>query len=154
MPKKKKKRKKSKTKECIHFKKKSKFYLSNQTLIKLVFSPLFSSPFSIIPTKRTLSIIHRRELIFFFPFINFSWEFGINKHAFLFKSWLRVLLGFNAMLSTSWSHREEIIVYFWSTINAYFLFLHKWWVLLIKFMVGLTIYVRGESTHLWYSRST
>ena len=48
----------------------------------------------------------------------------------------------------------EIIVYSQSTINVYSLLSHKWWVLLIKFMVGLTIHVRGESTHLWYSGST
>ena len=45
---------------------------------------------------------------------------------------------------------EKIIVYSQSTINAYFLFSHKWWVSLIKFMVKLTIHVRRESTHLWY----
>ena len=48
----------------------------------------------------------------------------------------------------------EIIVYSRSTINACFLLSHKWWTPLIKFMVGPTIHVRGESTHLWYSEST
>ena len=48
---------------------------------------------------------------------------------------------------------REIIVYSWSTTNAYFLLSHKWWVPLIKFIVGSTIYVRGGSTHLWYSGS-
>ena len=38
-----------------------------------------------------------------------------------------------------------------STINAYSLISHEWWVLLIKFMVEPTIYVRGESAHLWYA---
>ena len=32
----------------------------------------------------------------------------------------------------------EIIVYSWSTINAYSLLSHEWWVPLIKFMVGPT----------------
>ena len=48
----------------------------------------------------------------------------------------------------------EIIVYSWSTINACSIFSHKWWVLLIKFMVEPTIHVRGGSTYLWYSGST
>ena len=48
----------------------------------------------------------------------------------------------------------EIIVYSRSTINACSLLSHKWWVLLIKFMVGSIIHVRGGSTHLWYSGST
>ena len=37
---------------------------------------------------------------------------------------------------------RKIIVYSWSTINAYSFLSHKWWVPLIKFMVKLTIYVR------------
>ena len=49
---------------------------------------------------------------------------------------------------------REIIVYSRSTINMCSLLLHKLWVSLIKFMVGPTIHVRGESTHLWYSEST
>ena len=49
---------------------------------------------------------------------------------------------------------QEIIVYFRSTINAYFLFSHEWWVPLIKFMMGPLIYVRGGNTHLLYSEST
>jgi len=49
---------------------------------------------------------------------------------------------------------RKIIMYFQSTINAYSLLSHEWWVSLIKFMVGLTIHLRGESTHLWYSGST
>ena len=49
---------------------------------------------------------------------------------------------------------REIIVYSLSTINACSLLSHKWWIPLIKFMVGPTIYVRGGSTHLWYSGST
>ena len=49
---------------------------------------------------------------------------------------------------------QEIIVYFRSTINACSLLSHEWWVPLIKFMVGPTIYVRGGSTYLWYSGST
>ena len=49
---------------------------------------------------------------------------------------------------------QEIIVYFRSTINACSIFSHEWWVPLIKFMVGPTIYVRGGSTYLWYSGST
>ena len=36
----------------------------------------------------------------------------------------------------------EIIVYSRSTINAYSLLSHEWWVPLIKFMVGPTIHVR------------
>ena len=48
----------------------------------------------------------------------------------------------------------KIIVYSRSTINTYSLLSHEWWVLLIKFMVGSTIYVRGGSMHLWYSGST
>ena len=48
----------------------------------------------------------------------------------------------------------EIIVYSRSIINAYSFLSHEWWVPLIKFMVGPTIYVRGESTHLWYFGST
>ena len=50
--------------------------------------------------------------------------------------------------------RGEIIVYSQYTINACTFLSHKWWVPLIKFMVGSTIYVRGGSTHLWYSWST
>ena len=42
----------------------------------------------------------------------------------------------------------EIIVYSRSTINVYSLLSHEWWVPLIKFMIGLTIYVREGSTHL------
>ena len=38
----------------------------------------------------------------------------------------------------------EIIVYSRNTINVYFLLSHEWWVPLIKFMLGLTIYVREE----------
>ena len=49
---------------------------------------------------------------------------------------------------------QEIIVYSRNTINACSLLSHEWWVPLIKFMVGPTIYVRGGSKHLWYSRST
>ena len=41
-----------------------------------------------------------------------------------------------------------------STINAYSFLSYEWWVPLIKFMVGLTIHVRGGSIHLWYSEST
>ena len=52
------------------------------------------------------------------------------------------------------SYHGEIIVYSRSTINACSLLSHKWWTPLIKFMVGPTIYVRGGSTHLWYSGST
>ena len=37
----------------------------------------------------------------------------------------------------------EIIVYSRGTINVYSLLSHEWWVSLIKFMVGLTIHVRG-----------
>ena len=48
----------------------------------------------------------------------------------------------------------EIIVYSQNTINAYSLLLYEWWVPLIKFMVGPTIYVRGWSTYLWYSGCT
>ena len=44
--------------------------------------------------------------------------------------------------------RGEIIVYSRNTINVYSLLSHEWCVLLIKFMVGPTIHVRGESTHL------
>jgi len=50
--------------------------------------------------------------------------------------------------------QREIIVYSRSTRNAYSLLLHEWWVLLIKFMVEPIIYVRGKSTHLWYSENT
>ena len=39
---------------------------------------------------------------------------------------------------------RKIIVYSWSTINAYSLLSHKWWVPLIKFMMEPTIHVRGE----------
>ena len=49
---------------------------------------------------------------------------------------------------------EEIIVYYQSTINTYFILSHKWWVSLIKLMVGPTIYVKGGSMHLWYSGYT
>ena len=49
---------------------------------------------------------------------------------------------------------RKIIVYSRNTINACSLLSHKWWVLLIKFMVRPTIHVRGESMHLWYSEST
>ena len=49
---------------------------------------------------------------------------------------------------------REIIVYSRSTINACSLLSHKWWTPLIKFMMGPTIHVRGESMHLWYSGST
>ena len=45
-------------------------------------------------------------------------------------------------------HRGEIIVYSRNTINAYSLLSHEWWVPLIKFIVGPTIYVRGGSMHL------
>ena len=48
----------------------------------------------------------------------------------------------------------EIIVYSWSTINAYSLLSHEWWIPLIKFMMGPIIYVRGRNTHLWFSEST
>ena len=48
----------------------------------------------------------------------------------------------------------KIIVYSWSIINAYSLLSHEWWVPLIKFMVGPTIHVGEESTHLWYYGST
>ena len=37
---------------------------------------------------------------------------------------------------------RKIIVYSWSTINAYSLILHEWWVLLIKFMIKPTIHMR------------
>ena len=40
-----------------------------------------------------------------------------------------------------------------STINVYSLLSHELWVLLIKFMMGLTIHARMKSMHLWYSRS-
>jgi len=41
---------------------------------------------------------------------------------------------------------RKIIVYYWNIINVYSLFSHEWWILLIKLMVGPTIYVRGGST--------
>jgi hypothetical protein len=41
--------------------------------------------------------------------------------------------------------------YFGSTLNAYSLLSHKWWVPIIKFMVEPTTYVRRRSTHLMYS---
>ena len=64
-------------------------------------------------------------------------------------------LGNNTFKITNLSaYPRKIIVYSWSTINAYSLLLHEWWILLIKFMVGHIIYVRGGSTHLWYSGST
>ena len=47
----------------------------------------------------------------------------------------------------------KIIKYSQNTINAYSILSHEWWVLLIKFMVRLTIHVRGGSTHLWYFES-
>ena len=50
-------------------------------------------------------------------------------------------------------HRE-IIVYSRNTINTCSLLSHEWWVPLIKFMMGPTIHVRWESTHLWYFGST
>ena len=43
---------------------------------------------------------------------------------------------------------REIIAYSWSTINAYSLLSYEWWVPLIKFMVGHTIHIREENTHL------
>ena len=43
---------------------------------------------------------------------------------------------------------REIIVYSWNTINAYFLFLHEWWVTTNKFVVKPTIHVRGGTIHL------
>ena len=46
---------------------------------------------------------------------------------------------------------REIIVYSRSTINAYSLLSHEWWVPLIKFIVGPTIHMRRGSAHLWYS---
>ena len=39
----------------------------------------------------------------------------------------------------------EIIVYYQSTINTYSILSQKWWVPLIKLMVGPTIYVKGGS---------
>ena len=60
----------------------------------------------------------------------------------LYNNWGKFFL-----LSSVW----EIIVYSRSTINAYSLFSHEWWVSLIKFMVGPIIHVREESTHLWHS---
>ena len=48
------------------------------------------------------------------------------------------------VMALSW----EIIVYSRSTINVYSLLSHEWWVPLIKFIVGPTIYVRGGSMHL------
>ena len=38
---------------------------------------------------------------------------------------------------------REIIVYSRSTINAYSFLSHEWWTPLIKFIVELTIHVRG-----------
>ena len=52
-----------------------------------------------------------------------------------------------SLLDLSFLYRE-IIVYSRSTINAYSLLSHEWWVPLIKFMVGPTIHMRGGSTHL------
>ena len=46
-----------------------------------------------------------------------------------------------------------IILYLKSILNAYSLLSHKLWVPLIKFMIGPTTSVRGESTHLMYSQS-
>ena len=60
------------------------------------------------------------------------------------------LVNFNVLTQKD-KQRREIIVYSRSTINAYSFLSHEWWVLLIKFMVGPTIHVRGGSTHLWYS---
>ena len=48
----------------------------------------------------------------------------------------------------------KIIIYSQSTINAYSLLSHEWWVPLIKFMVGPIIHVREGTTYLWYSGST
>ena len=41
------------------------------------------------------------------------------------------------------SLQREIIMYFYSTINAYFHFSPEWWVILIKFMMEPTIHVGG-----------
>jgi hypothetical protein len=48
---------------------------------------------------------------------------------------------------------HEIIEYFGNTLNAYSFLSHKWCISLIKYMVGSTIYVREENTHLMYSQS-
>ena len=58
-----------------------------------------------------------------------------------------------SLLDLSFLYRE-IIVYSRSTINAYSLLSHEWWVLLIKFMVGPTIHMKKGSAHLRYSGST
>ena len=52
----------------------------------------------------------------------------------------------NALITSqtrSYTILREIIVYSRSTINTYFFFLHKWWIPLIKFMMGLTFMWKG-----------
>ncbi len=46
-----------------------------------------------------------------------------------------------------------IIEYFGNTLNVYFFLSHKWWILLIKYMVGSTTYVRGMSIHFMCSQN-
>ena len=51
------------------------------------------------------------------------------------------------------SNQRVIILYFRSTLNAYFLLLQKLWISLIKFMMGPITSVKRVSTHLIYSRN-
>ena len=53
-----------------------------------------------------------------------------------------------------YNQTSKIIVYFQNIINVYFFPSYKWWVLLIKFIVKLIIYMIKRSTYLWYSEST
>ena len=70
-----------------------------------------------------------------------------------------ILMEWSSPNGVQWSLKvitknREIIVYSRNTINVYSLLSHEWWIPLIKFMVGPTIYVRGGNTHLWYSEGT
>ena len=51
------------------------------------------------------------------------------------------------------SFETGIIEYSESTLNAYSLLSHKWWVPLITYMMGPTTYVREGNTYLMYSRN-
>ena len=66
------------------------------------------------------------------------------------KSSLQEIMKFKeTLMLLTFGHIMVIIEYFGSTLNAYSLFSQKWWVLLIKFMIGSTTSMREESIHVF-----
>ena len=61
-----------------------------------------------------------------------------------------IIMSYMAHFHTLWE-KIVIIEYSMITLNIYFFLSYKWWVSLIKYMMGPITYVRWGNTHLMYS---